>query len=330
MTTLLFFNDRNLFLRDGFDRHYGKAEALRDCAYNDGLNYAGSLPQVFQKGSRYNMIYGGLDPEPKEGEKDRCFLIAESEDGLHFMPCKEAAQRARLLHAKYPHEFLERITAEIGDLIVDDEAAPDEKYRLLMCSYEGTQERLIDDFVMTSPDGFHYERKPDSIWNTIGTEPGVGSFKREMEEDYVITMRPDGGNRKICLTATKDFVHYTTPRLIMETDGEDQPLSELYGMPVIAYKGYYIGLLWLYSALPARERKFLGGKLLPQLAFSRTGDAFQRCLRKPFIEPGPEGSEDAGMIFATDCYRDANGQLTIMAAVCSHEHGHFHPTKAVI
>ena len=323
MNTLLFFNDRNLFLRDGFARRYGKVEALRDCAYSDGLNFAGSFPQVFKKGDMYYMIYAGLDPDAKEGERNRCFLMAESRDGLHFTPCSEASKRSGLASAKYSHEFLERVTAEIGDLVVDEDAPPEERYRLLMCSYEGDEKRLIDDYVLTSGDGFRYERKLDSIWNTVGAEPGAGVFKRVAEKDYVITMRPDGGNRKICLTSTKDFVHYERPRLIMEAEGDEEALAELYGMPVTVYGDYYIGLLWVYSATSVRERKYLGGKLLTQLAFSFTGDAFQRCLKEPFITPGHEGSEDAGMVFATDCYRDANGELTVMAAVCSYEHGHF-------
>ena len=109
----------------------------------------------------------------------------------------------------------------------------------------------------------------------------------------------------------------------MEAEGDEEALAELYGMPVTVYGDYYVGLLWVYSATSVRERKYLGGKLLTQLAFSFTGDAFQRCLKEPFITPGHEGSEDAGMVFATDCYRDANGELTVMAAVCSYEHGHF-------
>ena len=319
MSTLLFFNDRNLYLSEGFVRDYGKPEPLYDCAYSDGKNYAASLPQVFRENGRYYMLYGAND----SASGKHVYLIAESDDGLHFRPCNDAAARAGLENPVLPYQVLDTRAGEIGVLLKDEAAPAEERYKLLMCYYEGGEgERMQDDRVFVSPDGFRFRQLP-GIWHRTGTEPGVGGFYNREKACWEIIARPDAGNRKICRIETKDFRTFTDPELMMEATGEDVPMSELYGMPVFEYKGYYIGLLQVYyPPANARERKYRGGQLLPQLTFSR-GGAFTRCLNRPFFRPGEPGADDAGMIFATGMYRDKEGKITFMAACTRHEHGWF-------
>lgn len=323
METLLFFNDRNLYLRDGFTRLCGEVTPLYDCAYQDGLVYAAALPHVFRQDGRYYMLYGGYDTSGR-ADKPHCFLMAESDDGLHFTPSTDAAARAGLTNAVFGHEFLDRITAEAGTFITDERNHPEERYKLFMCSYEGRDGRLIDDYLVTAGTDRVFRDRKDLIWNSTGTEPCMGVCYDRDRDRFLIAMRPDGGNRKVVLTETRDFRAYAEPRLIMEADGGDEPLAEIYGLMPIHYKGWFVGLVTKYVPDPhQRERRYRGGHIFPETAFSRTGDAFQRGPRQPLIPNGPDGSPDAGMIFVNDFYRDAEGRLTLLAACCTHEHGHF-------
>ena len=64
-----------------------------------------------------------------------------------------------------------------------------------------------------------------------------------------------------------------------------------YGMPTQYYAGIYWGFLWPYA---------YGGDIHTELAFSRDGWNFQRLPERPrLVDRGPEGSWDAGMVFAS-------------------------------
>ena len=64
-----------------------------------------------------------------------------------------------------------------------------------------------------------------------------------------------------------------------------------YGMPTQYYAGIYWGFLWPYA---------YGGDIHTELAFSRDGWSFQRLPERPrLVDRGPEGSWDAGMVFAS-------------------------------
>merc|ERR1712096_541179 len=89
----------------------------------------------------------------------------------------------------------------------------------------------------------------------------------------------------------------TTPELILDTDSLDTPASEIYGMSVLPYRGYFVGLPWILhpARIPdaTRPRKPVvsgtTGKVDAQLAWSMNGKHWVRGLRTPLFENGPPG-----------------------------------------
>ena len=74
----------------------------------------------------------------------------------------------------------------------------------------------------------------------------------------MLTTRPEGGDRRISVSETRDWESFTTPELALQCDPLDAPLTQIYGMPVIPYEGTYIGLVWLFHCIPEPPNKYLG------------------------------------------------------------------------
>jgi hypothetical protein len=98
-----------------------------------------------------------------------------------------------------------------------------------------------------------------------------------------------GFGRKIARTESDDFVHWSEPELVLDTDEHDGPAAQIYGMPTDIYEGLYLGMFWIY-------REGTDGKIDTQLAVSQDGISWQRVAeRQTFLPNGPEGSRDDGM-----------------------------------
>jgi hypothetical protein len=100
-------------------------------------------------------------------------------------------------------------------------------------------------------------------------------------------------------------------------------------MPVMAYEGYYVGLLWLFHTSPLVERqsphKFFDGHVDCQLAYSLNGWHWQRCLREPFIPNGAPGEPDSGCVYPSSWTFGSDGSIRIYASATTEEHGYQRP-----
>jgi len=145
---------------------------------------------------------------------------------------------------------------------------------------------LLESRLWTSPDGIHWRLKKGVKWQKEPPDLGPSAFWNDVRQSYVLTTRPNNGDRRIAVFETRDWENFTKPELALQADALDSPLAEMYGMPVIAYQGYYIGFLWLYHVAPQIKgdyHKFYDGHVDCQLAYSLNGWHFQRTLRDPFI-----------------------------------------------
>lgn len=108
---------------------------------------------------------------------------------------------------------------------------------------------------------------------------------------YVAFGRFGAGGRKIARAESDDFVNWSPPRLVFQTDAKDGPGAQFYGMGITRYEGIYVGLPWLFW-------EGTSDRIDVQLAASRDGIDWKRAGdRQTFIPNGPKGSFDAGCIF---------------------------------
>lgn len=322
MKTMLFFDDNWLFERQGLRRRLGRPRLVTQGIFQDpqAIIAMGS-PTVYPDDSGgYLLFYGGfpLGATPKDRP---VALVARSEDGLHFA----GVNTRGMTHI--PDRVLSNqlisgaLVHEMAMAYRDELAEPDKRYKALTLCYDTETVRARNE-LWSSPDGLIWEKQEGCCWHTRGAEPGVGLCYNSVSKAYTLTVRPDMGERRIATCETKDFQTFSAPKWCMQADALDEPITELYGMPIFPYKGVIIGFPWLYH-VDGEEKgaKFWRGRMDAQLAYSLNGLAFQRTLREPFMPNGEYGDPDYGVILPSSLLQMPDGSLRIYGFARTIEHG---------
>ena len=84
-----------------------------------------------------------------------------------------------------------------------------------------------------------------------------------------------------------DGIHWTHEQVVLRADEKDPPTANIQYLFVMPYGGYYLGFLTMHDE---------AGFFRIQLAWSADGLHWQRPWRKPWLDVGPEGSFDKGMV----------------------------------
>ncbi len=98
------------------------------------------------------------------------------------------------------------------------------------------------------------------------------------------------GKRVIGRAESPDMIHWSEAETILVPTEHDTPDTEYYAMPVIAYEGLYVGMLWNFRTTNLTHH--------PQIVFSRDGIHYNREFREPFIVRGPRDDFDANSVYA--------------------------------
>ncbi|MBR0457923.1 MAG: hypothetical protein IJJ26_01680 [Victivallales bacterium] len=319
----LFFDDQRLFVRQGLHREYGVPEqvgtfqdpnltspygwcyALRGLDGNIHLLYNG-----FVWDENHNAIHG--------------FGAAISEDGIHFQP-RNTAQASGFDNPLVPNQILPPSPqgSEIAVVLEDPQASPEERYKMLFCDNAKLQaESRIQDRVLTSPDLFRWHPKEGACWNPVGTEPITGAFYNPAAKAFTILTRPDWGQRRVAITDTSDWMHFSPLELCLQCDSLDEPLAEVYGMPAMEYDGWFIGFPLLFSGFPQGIfNKYSSGEMRVQLAYSLNGHHWQRSLHVPFLEGDMLPDGPWKMTFISSVLREKSGSLLLYVCASHKQHG---------
>lgn len=167
---------------------------------------------------------------------------------------------------------------------------------------DGTEDRFV-----CSPrinQGMTFSFSPDGInWRTVMPPVIAGDGETNtlaldpFNSAYVLTMRSQAyvnfcsrwgreWKRHIALCRSRDLVHWTPPRTVIEVDEQDPDDAQIYRATVVAYGHGYLALLLMFYTHEMT--------LDVQLAFSRDLMNWQRVGgRAPILERGPEGSWDS-------------------------------------
>ena len=200
------------------------------------------------------------------------------------------------------------LDAAFANVIKDDrEQDPARLYKSLFWQSDtpdGTNNMGEGVSVAFSPDGFRWTKYAGNPVIPRSSDNHMLLGWDERHGQYVAYCRPTlhEGNmtRRIGRSVSDDFVTWTDPEDVLVPDADDPPGTELYGMPVFKYEGFYIGQLYIYHA-PVEEKQIrFTGPVDVQLAVSRDGIAWERAgERAPFIPNGPPGSIDMGEIYTS-------------------------------
>ena len=318
MSTLLFFDDNVLAVRENVIRGVGSPELIPESVWRDDerLSTAWGYPGVFfdEDDGLWRMVYqanvAGNAAVRRWGMRV-CKLVAESEDGLQWRP-RDTTKLVDIPRRRFPHQVADGADEWAG-LYLDERADPSERIK-----------RLAVREVWASPDGLRWRHIAD--WRPDVVDAPMCAFYNEVFGRHFIIARPGKGDRRVALYQTDDWRSFEGPVLLLQTDGQDDPLTDLYGMPVFPYEGWFIGLVWLYHGAAqfqgSSAYKFTGGKVDCQLAYSLNGLGWQRTLRETFIGNGDPGSPTAGCVYPSSLVmRPDTDDIWIYASACTHEHG---------
>lgn len=314
MTTMLFWDDQRLFRRSKLKRVYGKPELIADSVYTDPKNsISGGFPSVVKNPEGgYTMFYQAFTPEHYTYA-----FAAVSQDGIHWEPRNTAAEH--LDNPDYPNQMIPYDDSELACVCYDPHGAPEARYKALVSKYL-REELSVDDQIFVSPNGLDWTLTEEK-WSDRNTEPGAGCVYSDVLKRFITVGRSGWGMRRLCVRETEDWKTFTPSREAIQVDSMDEPQLETYGMPVFEYKGWYVGLLWLYHVPEENRTHYMEGTMDCQLCYSINGANWQRSLRTPFI--GNDAPQTRGMVFPSAAHADENGDIIITASATPKEHGHF-------
>lgn len=322
--TMLFFDDWPLNRFDHVERRTGRPKLIAEANFSDPrLNVTWGYPTVFRDSSRrgaleWQCLYQGWD-----AKRERLYpLLAESRDGISWRAPDLSAEVA-LPDRAYSNQVLPAEEfSEWSPCYYDARAPAEERLKGLVVKFGKDYAKSS---LWVSADGRRWRKKEGIVWQPEAPDPVSCVFRNAVRSSYIITTRPLGSDRRISLIETKDWRNFSTAELALQTDAQDTPLAEAYGMPVFPYEGIYLGLLWIYHVTPevigASPHKFWRGKIDSQLTYSRNGWHFQRGLREPFIPNAEPGEYGAGCLQPSSMLIDEEERIRIYSSATKFEHG---------
>lgn len=324
MYTLFFFDDTWLWARTGFRRRLGRPQLISEGVYQDPetIICTGSPVVSRRDEGGYIMFYGGF-PIGSTPQDRAVPLAAFSDDGLSWKPI-DTRRLCDIPDRLFPNQIMSgKDVNELALTYRDEYAEPQARFKALTLRHDMEAVRERNE-LWVSPDGLRWRKCEGVCWHRRGAEPGVGLCWNPTQMAYTLTVRPDWGERRIAVCETHDFISFTEPKWCMQADALDQPLDEIYGMPIFLYKGLIIGFPWLFHVdTNTLAHKFWRGRIDAQFAYSLNGLAFQRSLREPLFPNGEFGEPDFSLILPSSIVVLPDGNLRIYGFARTIEHGPF-------
>jgi len=118
---------------------------------------------------------------------------------------------------------------------------------------------------------------------------------RARDGRYVAYHRNETFGRRVFRSESWDFKHWSSePRLVLEPDAGDAPLTQFYGLGSTGYGPFEIGTLWMYRVDQA-DPSGMSGYQEAELTYARSGHAWHRAAQgTAFIPHGAPGTWEQG------------------------------------
>ena len=267
----------------------------------------------------YRMWYfchcGRLDAQVRIGDRPHGPEVtgyAESDDGVHW---RKPTLGLVAFEGSTENNIVPLGIKNVeGPVIIRDVRDPDPKrrYKAFWNDHiSGLPGMHSDDGLLLGrdeEDGMFVAFSADGIqWDHFAGNPVLETYSdcsHQMVFDeglgkYVAYGRMGSGARKVSRTESDDFINWSKPELVLETDDADGYGAQFYSMSVFIYEGMYVGFPWLFPQR-FRDTRSHGNddRIYAQLACSRDGIKWRRLgNRQPFIPNGPPEAFDGGIIY---------------------------------
>ncbi len=290
----LFLGEANgVALRVHPPRKTGEIALKRDKPWESAtLNWFG----VLQEGKRCRMWYEAYDAEGWPTADDTSFCYAESTDGVHWTKpdlgiCTYQADTHTNILFRQIGTGASRSRVHGANVFVDPGARPNERYKAVSQGiFAGlTPPHRIAG--MISPDGIRWTRLPAPICDVFADSQYSGFWDPALRE-YVLYGRVSGRGRAIGRSESADFAHFAPPALVMQTDEQDPPDTDLYNPAAVRY-AYAESVYLAFPSLYEHKTHTLDIRL----AVSRDGVHWSFPERVPYIPLGRPGTLDSGSLY---------------------------------
>ncbi len=248
-------------------------------------------------GAGYRMWYECYDVEGWPTGDDTSFCYAESDDGIHWtkpelglFAYKGSTANNILFRMIGPEGAHSRVHG--AGVFRDSKAPQEERYKAVSQGlFPGSTppHRIAG---MYSADGLRWTRYPKPICDVFADSQDSAFWDGTIGR-YVLYGRVGGRGRAIGRTTSGDFSSFAPPELVLETDDNDPPDSDLYNPAALKYAhaaNVYLMFPSLYQHVP--------DTLDIRLAVSRDGIHWTWPGRDvPFIPLGNPGEFDCGSLY---------------------------------
>ncbi len=315
----LFIDDLLVQSRQNVERRLHAAQRTESPVVRADRPWEGVRVNIFgtvlrDSGGLYRMWYNGApyrDMAPEMKTLRDSVLYATSKDGLHW-------EKPTLGIYEWQGSRANNIVYNVHSpsVILDQrETDPAKRYKMLgtsVAAHRGLPESAQGYWAAYSADGLHWKEYPinpvllhtDTI--TLMQHPRTGEYMAFHKRPGVVR----GTDRRlIWLSVSKDFQHWSEPKLILPPDAEDDRFAknpgqrmEFYNMSAIPYGSHFLGFITAFHM--SRRVHASGPDQSPddgpvdlQLTYSDDGYNWRRYEdRSPVLAVGPKGSFDGGMI----------------------------------
>jgi hypothetical protein len=295
---------------------------------------------VMWDGGKLRMWYHHLNPEGSWNS------YAESNDGIawtkpmlgliDFKGSKENnlfATRSLGLSEKPPRDFGQCHNPSV----IHQPWHPDpaRRYALYSFSYE-----FYVPHVAFSPDGLKWTFTPPKNGKGLFESGDVVNFFHDPYRGrYVATWKTGTSRgRAVGVATSPDGLVWNKPLdgAVMFADDLDPDATQLYGMPVFPYQGYYLGLPWIYHARWPKDRRATDAELAVaentrpntmdvQFDWSRDLTHWNRSPeRASFIQQVRDGEFDSAMVYS------ARAQVLVVDQLCFYYGGWNRPHSSPV
>ncbi len=224
---------------------------------------------------------------------------AESEDGLNW---KRVSMGMLEFEGSRDNNLIafNALAGINGHIFIDPNAPPEERYKTTSL----TNIRLFRPDAKSmggilgaavSPDGIHWKRLPEPLWDTYFNNDGVPSiyFDGKLKK-YVMLMRQNYPRRRsIARAETSDFRRWPHPTLVLTPGPEESPSDDFYNNTYLHYPGTENTHLMVASVYH-RDTSLVDLRM----ATSLDGIVWNWISRESIVELGEPGGWAGGSMYA--------------------------------
>ncbi|MSP13404.1 MAG: hypothetical protein EXR62_10680 [Chloroflexi bacterium] len=318
MQTMLFFDDWMIERRDWLERIWGKPTFVKEIFtdfHRGALGYGGYLTVFYDErlGSyvMYNAVY------PPEADPGTFVVRLQSDDPYNWPNPPYDTARSPMWQG-------------FSDVLLNDQGEP--FWPTAIHSLAGTphadwgyyatvwyrQKRTsVNAF---SQDGLHFRVDAGHPWQDPGSDWNDALWNKQAGF-YELFTRPVCVDRRISLTTTTDFEHYSPIITVLQPDALDPLGTEFYHMTTRPYEDLFVGMVMIYSTDTYETRRYKRtGRTEVELTYSFNGINWYRTVREPFIGIRELGLQGGGQVAAQEILRTKDNRLLFYISATKGEH----------